>query len=166
MEKFRIHYKATYEDFLAASKAATYNTPTLVLIIAMGVISALTILALLTGWLALDNQRLLFYLLPPGMFVFFLVITPINLRREAKKSAQAAEEETWTISEKGIRIKKGEQTSKHPWVLFAKARQLPEHILLIYKANRASYIFIPMRAFENPQQRQAFERLIGQHLGK
>ncbi|MBG0788209.1 MAG: hypothetical protein H0S79_24235, partial [Anaerolineaceae bacterium] len=76
MARMTLKFKPDYDDYLNVSQAATFNRPTIVLVVVMGIVSIATILALGLGWLSVENERLLLYLLPPLMFIFFLLYTP------------------------------------------------------------------------------------------
>jgi hypothetical protein len=166
MGKIHLTFTPEYEDYLASSKAATYNRPTRILITAMGVISLATVLALMLGWLSPDNERLMFYVLPPGMFIFFLVFTPLNLRRRAVKAAKQAGPVTWCASKKALTFTEEDETTRLSWDLFIEARDIPGYYLIIYKANRADYLFLPKRAFETPAQERQFRALMESQLGE
>jgi hypothetical protein len=166
MDKIQLEFQPTYEDYLTVSRAATYNRPTRILIIAMGLISLATIAALLLGWLAPDNSRLLFFLLPPGMFLFFLIITPINLRRKAHQTAQDSTPVAWTVTTQTITIHEEDERIQQNWDLFADLQELPEHYLLFYQTNRSAYLFLPKRAFKTPAAEAQFREWAGNNLGE
>ena len=89
MAVLQMTFTPTEEDFRTVNTAATFNTATIVLIAVMAVVSLGTVLALALGWLPPDPARLPFYILPSGLFVFFLVFTPIDLRHKAGLSTVA-----------------------------------------------------------------------------
>ncbi|MBG0770104.1 MAG: YcxB family protein [Anaerolineaceae bacterium] len=165
MARMTLKFKPDYEDYLNVSQAATFNRPTLVLVILMGVVSIATILALGLGWLSVDNERLLLYLLPPMMFIFFLLYTPVNLRRTAKKSAKESVETEWRVNNAGIAVSKGEETTKYSWESFGYVEESEGHYLFFSRTNRANYIFIPKAAFTDPAEETAFRELVTEHLG-
>ena len=165
MARMTLKFKPEYEDYLSVNQAATFNRPTIVLVILMGILSIATVLALGLGWLSVDNERLLLYLLPPMMFVFFLLYTPINLRRTAKKSAKESVEIEWRVNNAGISVIKGEDTTKYPWESFSYTEEANGYYLLFSRTNRADYIFIPKAAFTDPTEETAFRELAIEHLG-
>ena len=165
MSRVNIKFKPDYDDYLNVSQAATFNRPTVVLVILMGLVSAGTLLALGLGWLAVENERLMLYLLPPMMFVFFLIYTPINLRRNAKKSAKESLEIEWKINNAGISQIKDEETTKYPWEMLSHAEETAGYYLLFSRTNRAEYIFIPKAAFAAPAEEETFRELALEKLG-
>jgi hypothetical protein len=136
-----------------------------VLVILMGLVSIGTLLTLGLGWLSVGNERLLLYLLPPMMFVFFLIYTPINLRRNARKSAKEALEIEWKINNAGISESKGEETTKYPWEMLSHAEETAGYYLLFSRTNRAEYIFIPKAAFAASVDEESFRELVLEKLG-
>jgi len=165
MSRLNIKFKPDYDDYLNVTQAATFNRPTVVLVILMGIVSAGTILALGLGWLSVDNERLLLYLFPPMMFIFFLIYTPINLRRTAKKSAKESVEMEWKVNNTGISQSKGEETAKYPWEMLNHAEETDGYYLLFSRTNRAEYIFIPKAAFADPADEKAFREMVIENLG-
>jgi hypothetical protein len=157
-------FKPTEEDALAVSRAATFNKPTIVLIGIMALVSLGTLLALAAGWMSPAGDRLLFYLLPPLTFIYFLIYTPIRLRRQARETAARDEESRWQVTEQGITIEKEEASDEHPWRSFSHAQELPEQFILFFAANRSEYIFLPKRAFSSSEQEEAFRNLLESHL--
>lgn len=160
-----LKFRPAYEDYLAVTKAATFNKATLVLIALMAVVSIATVIALITGWVSIESDRLMLYLLPPGAFVLFLLYTPIHLQRSARQSAEEAQEITWRAGSRGITIGEGEKTARHTWDAFGFMQELPEHFILFFKANRSTYIFIPKRAFESAEQEAEFRALVSAQMG-
>ena len=165
MSRLTLKFKPDYDDYLNASQAATFNRPTIVLVVLMGIVSIATILALGLGWLSVENERLLLYLLPPLMFIFFLLYTPINLRRAAKKVAKEGLEFEWRVNNAGISEVKGEKTIKYNWESFSLAEESDGYYLLFSRTNRSEYIFIPKAAFTEPDEEKAFRELVTEHLG-
>ena len=165
MARMTLKFKPEYEDYLAVTQAATFNRPTIILVILMGVVSIATILALGLGWLSVDNERLLLYLLPPMMFVFFLLYTPINLRRTAKKSAKESQEIEWRVNNGGIAVAKGEETTKYAWESFSLAEENDDYYLIFSRTNRADFIFLPKASFADPAEETAFREILIEHLG-
>ena len=165
MSRLSVKFKPDYDDYLNVTQAATFNRPTVVLVILMGIVSAGTIIALGVGWLSVDNEQLLLYLLPPMMYIFFLIYTPINLRRSAKKSAKESVEMVWKVNNAGISVSKGEETVKYPWEMLSHAEETEGHYLLFSRTNRAEYIFVPKAAFTEPVDETTFRETVIENLG-
>jgi hypothetical protein len=165
MARQKLTFKPTYEDYLAVSRAAMFNTATIVLLVLMGIMSALTILALAVGWLSFQSNQLLLYLLPPGTFIFFLIYNPIDIRRKARQSAEGDAKTSWQVTKNGITVTQGEETTKYPWESLAYAQELPEQYIIIIKANRSTYIFITKTAFNNSEEENEFRETVEGHLG-
>lgn len=165
MARLSLTFKPDYDDYRTVSQAATFNKPTVILIILMGLVSMGTLLALGLGWVTVSSERLLLYLLPPAMFVFFLIYTPINLKRTAQKAAKDPEEIHWRVGKAGISVSKGETTTKYTWEGLGYIEELEGHFMFFSRTNRAEYIFIPKTAFTDPAEEDAFRELAVEHLG-
>ena len=165
MARQKISFKPAYEDYFTVSRAAMFNTATIVLLVLMGIMSAATILALALGWLTANGDRLLLYLLPPGTFIFFMIYNPIDLRRKAKQAASTEDNTTWQVTKNGITVTQGEDEKKYPWDSLAQVQELPEHFIIFIKANRSTYIFINKSAFNSSEEENEFRETIESHLG-
>jgi hypothetical protein len=165
MTRLNLTFKATEEDDLAVSRAATFNKPTIVLVIIMAVISLGTLVALAVGWMNPAGDLLLFYLLPPLTFIFFIVYTPIRLRRQAREVAEKDQEAHWQVTAKGVAIEKETGDDEHPWKSFSHAQELPGQFIFFFAANRSEYIYLPKSAFVSPEQEESFRALVEEHLG-
>jgi hypothetical protein len=160
MARIQFQSKPQYEDYLTVNKAVTFNPPTVVLIIVMGIISAATFLGLILGWLSVESSRLLLYILPPAMFIFFMLYTPVNLRRRARQMANQADEIFWRLSNRGVTIDEGEESLKYKWETFSHVQELPNQYIFFFKANRAAFVFVPKTAFESQDKEEAFRDLL------
>ncbi len=165
MARQKLTFKPEYGDYLAVSRAAMFNTATIVLLILMGIMSAATILALALGWLSLESNRLLLYLLPPGTFIFFLIYNPIDIRRKAKQAASTEDETSWQVTKNGITVTQGDETNKHPWKSLSHIQELPGQYIFFIKANRSTYIFITKNAFNKSEEEDEFRETVESYLG-
>ncbi len=165
MARQKYNFKPKYKDYLAVSRAAMFNTATVVLLILMGIMSAATILALAVGWLSLESNRLLLYLIPPGTFIFFLIYNPIDIRRKARQSAEGDENTSWQVTKNGITVTKGDETTKYPWNALVQVQELPDQYIIFIKANRSTYIFITKNAFSDSEEEKEFRETVENHLG-
>ncbi|MDY6873005.1 MAG: hypothetical protein SVR81_03420 [Chloroflexota bacterium] len=112
------------------------------LLIIMALVSLGTLLALAAGWMNPTGELLLFYLLPPLTFIFFIVYTSIRLRRQARNVAAKDQESRWQVSAEGIIIDKSEGEEEFPWHSFSYAQGLPGQFIFFFAANRPEYIYI------------------------
>ncbi len=161
MARIKLSFKPDYEDYLAVSKAATFNKPTLILMGIMVLSTIITVVGILIGRLTLDPNRLLLTIIPPGMFIIFLIAAPINLRRKAKKLAAEKHIITWRVTNLGISIDDNGDNQKYTWEAFGLVQELSKHFILFFKSNRSKYIFIPKRNFVNAVEEKEFRDLLG-----
>ena len=166
MASLQIKFKPDYEDYLAIGKATTYNKNTIILLALMGVFAIGSLLSILMGWVAYEPDNLGLYLVPHGVYVFFLLYTPFHLRRTARQSASDAHEIAWQVTQRGISVNTGTDSDRHAWRSFHFAQELPEHYILYFKTNRVKTIFIPKRAFTSSVQESNFRELINKYLGR
>jgi hypothetical protein len=160
MARIKLSLEPDYEDYLAVSKAATFNKPTLILMGIMVLSTIITGIGILVGRLNLDSNRLLLTIIPPGMFIIFLIAAPINLRRKAKKLAAEKHIITWRVTNPGISVDEKGENQKYIWEAFGLAQELSEHFILFFKANRSKYIFMPKRIFANAAEEKEFRDLL------
>lgn len=166
MPSLSAKFQPTYEDFLRIKRTTTFNKPTLLLTILMGLVTIGTLLGLALGWIQTESNRLLLYLLPPGMFVFYLIYTPFDLRRQSSKLAEQNQTIKWRVSEEGITVDTDGESKKHFWEMLGTAQETDLDYILFFRANRSNYIFIPKRAFKTPALEQQFREMTTAKLGK
>lgn len=166
MASVQIKFKPGYDDFLAAGKATTYNKPTIVLLVIMGLFAIGSLASILLGWVNYQPDNMVLYLVPHGIYVLFLLYTPFQLRRTARQSAADSPEVAWQVTQRAISVKAGQDADRYLWHAFTFAQELPEHYILYFKTNRVKYIFIPKRAFTSKAQEDNFRELVQSNLGK
>ena len=166
MASIQIKFKPNYDDFLTVGKATTYNKTTIVLLVLMGIFAVVTLSGFLMGWMAYDPENLGLYLVPHGVYVFFLLYTPFHLRHTARQSANESPEVSWQVTQRGITIDTGKDSKRHLWRAFNLVKELPEYYILYFKTNRVSYVFIPKRAFTSTTQETTFREMVQADLGK
>lgn len=166
MPSLSAKFQPTYEDYLRINRTTTFNKPTLILMIMMGLVTIGTLLGLVLGWIQTDRNRLLLYLLPPAMFVFYLFYTPFEMRRQSRKLAEQVHTIKWRVGEDGITVDKDNESKKYLWEMLGTAQETDLDYILFFKANRSDYIFIPKRAFKTSALKQQFQEMTTANLGK
>lgn len=164
MARIKLTYQPDYENYLRINRATTYNKPTIVLAVVMGFMSIATVLGLAFGWID-AGSRILLYLLPPLMFIYFLIYTPIKLRRQAKELAEKNLTIEWRLSRAGITVDSNGEKQKYSWETFGATQELDQDYILFFKTNRSDYIFFPKDAFDNKDQEQQFREMVKTNIG-
>jgi hypothetical protein len=92
------------------------------------------------------------------LFVAFVVIPPLAFRREPK----FRDEYSLTFSSEGIHFRTTHIDSTLQWDLYTSAL-VDNHSYVLYYGWR-HFTLIPKRVFQNPEQRQLFERLLAENI--
>lgn len=166
MASVQIKFKPEYDDFLTVGKATTFNKTTIVLLVLMGVFAVITLAGIFLGWVAFDPNNLGLYLVPHGVYVFFLLYTPFHLRQTARQSAKGSHEIAWQVTQRGITVSRDGESNRHLWKAFTLIQELPGHYVLYFKSSRVKYIFIPKRAFTSNVQETSFREMTQASIGK
>lgn len=166
MQELKLKFHPTYLDYLNVNKATTFNKPSLILLGLMGIMTVYTLTGLTVGWINVDPSLLILYLLPPGMFIVFLIYTPFNLRKKAQEMADQDLTIEWHINEKGISVKKNGIQNAYQWEDFGLTQELDDHYIIFFKANRSKYIFLPKKAFSDPDYEQQFREWLTKKIGQ
>lgn len=166
MSNLSVKFQPTYEEYLRVKTITTYNKPTIVLLILIGILTIATLLGFIFGWLEAEMPLLIWYLLPPGMFIFYLIHTPLDLRGQAQSMAAKKSTIEWRISEAQISVHTDGSVNEHTWEMLGTAQETDDLFILYLKSNRSEYIFIPKRAFRNPTQQAEFREAVSAHLGE
>jgi len=166
MQELKLKFDPTYEDYLAINKATTFNKPSLVLLVLMGIMTVYTLTGLAVGWIDVDPSLLILYLLPPGMFIVFLIYTPFNLRKKAQEMADKELSPEWEIHDKGITIDRNGDEEEFQWEMLGVTQELDDHYILFFKANRSKYIFLPKKAFDDQADEKRFRAWVMEKIGQ
>lgn len=166
MQELNLKFHPTYEDYLSINKATTFNKPSLVLLVLMGIMTVYTLTGLAVGWIEVDSSLLILYLLPPGMFIVFLIYTPFNLRKKAREMADQELTIQWHIHAEGITIEMNGEQETHQWKTLAVTQELDDHYIIFFKANRSKYIFLPKKAFSDQGNEKQFREWITKKIGQ
>lgn len=166
MASIQVTFSPTYEDYLKVNRATTFNKPTLVLIGLMIITTLITLVGWYLGWLTVDSNRLLFFVLPPALFVFFMVYTMINLHRHAHQMAEQSPIITWYLDHAGIRVNESGQSQEFTWDHFSTAQDFGSYYILFFKSNPTQHLFILKSALTASGQEVLFRQLIAANLGK
>lgn len=166
MQELKLKFDPTYEDYLSINKATTFNKPSLVLMALMGIMTVYTLIGLAVGWIDVDSSLLILYLLPPGMFIVFLIYTPFNLRKKAQEMAEKDRTIEWHIHAKGITIDMDGEQETHQWKKLGSTQELDGHYIIFFKANRSKYIFLSKQAFSDQVNENQFREWITKKIGQ
>ena len=166
MRELKLKFHPTYEDYLSVNKATTFNKPSLILLGLMGIMTVYTLTGLAVGWINVDPSLLVLYLLPPGMFIVFLIYTPFNLRKKAREMADQNLTVHWDIDADGIRVEQDGEQNFHQWETLAVTQELDDHYIIFFKANRSKYIFLPKKAFSDPENEKHFREWLTEKIGQ
>lgn len=166
MQELKLKFHPTYEDYLSVNKATTFNKPSLILLGLMGIMTVYTLTGLAVGWINVDPALLVLYLLPPMMFVVFLIYTPFNLRKKAQELADQNLTIQWHINDKGISVEKNGKQNTYQWETLGVTQELDDHYIIFLKANRSKYIFLPKRAFSDPEDEKHFREWLTKKIGQ
>ena len=166
MRELKLKFHPIYEDYLTVNKATTFNKPSLILLGLMGIMTVYTITGLAVGWINVDPSLIILYLLPPGMFIVFLIYTPFNLRKKAQEMADQDLTIQWQINAEGIRVEKNGEQKIHKWESLGVTQELDEHFIIFFKANRSKYIFLPKKALSDPDDEKHFRKWLTKKIGQ
>jgi len=166
MARIEIEFTPSYEDYLKTSMATTFNKPTLVILLLMGLMTIFTLFEIIFGWTNMDTTRLIFYVAPPMMFIIFLIYTPIKLRRQARQMADKRSQYQWRITSRGITVDENGARNKYSWETLSLAQEMDQYFIIFMKENRSKYIFMPKSALVNAEQDAQLRELLALNLGK
>lgn len=166
MRELKIKFHPTYEDYLSVNKATTFNKPSLILLGLMGIMTIYTLTGLAVGWINVDPSLIVLYLLPPGMFIVFLIYTPFNLRKKAREMADRDLTVHWDINVDGIKVEQDGEQNTYQWDTMGVTQELDDHYIIFFKANRSKYIFLPKKAFSEPEDEKHFREWLTKKIGQ
>lgn len=108
--------------------------------------------------------ELLWLLLPPIFVIFAFIIQPAQLARRAMRHEQLAAETTWELDDAGVRISNRYGTSLIAWSTLSRMLITRGYYLLLGKANKNTFRFLPRRAFRSPKEEAVFVDMVTKYL--
>jgi len=94
------------------------------------------------------------------LFAAFVVVPPLVFRNQAK----FRDDYSLTFSQDGIHFRTAHIDSQLQWSLYSSAL-IDRYSYLLYYGSR-QFTVIPMRVFQNAEQKQSLERLLTQHVAR
>lgn len=108
--------------------------------------------------------ELVWLLLPPLFLVFVFFVQPSRVAKQAASNEQLITEATWELNDAGLQISSSFGSTHLEWEAMHKLVATREYYLLLLKANKNAFRFLPLRAFASAQDQHQFLELITSHL--
>lgn len=124
------------------------------------------IVLFLTGGETRSYVALYFLLMPLVYFAFIFWLNPTSTKRKIAASERLRSPSTWVAGMRTLTIKNAFKEHKLTWGDFSSLVEHPGYFLLTYRDKPRAYHFLPRRAFENPEQEQAFLELARQGIAQ
>ena len=108
--------------------------------------------------------ELLWLLLPPIFVIFAFIIQPTQMARRVMQHEQLAAETTWELDDAGVRISNHFGSSMIEWSTLSRMLTTRGYYLLLGRANKNTFRFLPRRTFPSPQEEAVFLDLVAKYL--
>jgi hypothetical protein len=165
-ETIRVRFTPNPGDYGRVMRAHTVRTRTVWLSLA-----AITILVFLFAWSSLTQSQgrdvLLWVVVIGAPLLATLVVfvwQPMRIRRQVQKQEQFRSDTTWQVDDSQIVIKTSYAETKLDWDTFGQVMETRDDFLLVYASSKRMVQFVPKRAFESPEQEEAFRMLLQRKL--
>ena len=108
--------------------------------------------------------ELIWLLLPPFFVLFTFFVQPSRFVRQAAGNEKLLSEAVWELSDEGVQFSSQFNSTHLGWEALNKLVTTREYYLLLIKANKNVFRFLPRRAFTSSQQQDQFLELVRNHL--
>jgi hypothetical protein len=108
--------------------------------------------------------ELVWLLLPPFFAAYIFWLQPNRMANQAVLNEQLVSKATWQVSDSGVVISSYYGSTEMEWDNLSKLVVTKEYYLLLSKVNKNAFRFLPMRAFNSPQEKEEFLQLVGNHI--
>ena len=100
------------------------------------------------------------------LFAAFAVFIwqPYRMKRQAEKEEQLRSEMIWEVDDTQVVITTSLAAAKMDWQVFRQVIETKTDFLLCMAASKHMVRFVPKRAFESPEQEEAFRALVRSKL--
>ena len=83
---------------------------------------------------------------------------------QAVLNEQLVSDATWQVNDSGIEISSHFGTTEMEWENLSKLVVTKEYYLLLSKVNKNAFRFLPIRAFNSPQEKEEFLQLVSRNI--
>ena len=154
-------FTPTTADYLVAMRLFMLKQRSTRLLLAVGVLMALFgVYSLFASNFQNWSTSLPAFLFIGIITLMLFVVNPYMLGKKIDKIERLHAEATWTVDEKGIRIKTSLEDSHLEWSVFSKFHEFKDYTLLVYSKNPNFFQLLPSRAFESTEQQEQFRTLL------
>jgi hypothetical protein len=108
--------------------------------------------------------QLVWLLLPPLFLVYVFFYQPSRMASQAMSNEQLAAEATWELTDSGVNISSRFGETQMGWDDLQKLVVTKSYYLLLNKANKNTFRFIPRRAFTSAQETEQFLAIVKEHI--
>jgi hypothetical protein len=108
--------------------------------------------------------ELIWLLLPPLFVAYIFWFQPSRMASQAVLNEQLVTEATWQVSDSGVEISSHYGTTEMEWENLSKLVVTKEYYLLLSKVNKNAFRFLPLRAFNSPQEKEDFLQLVSRNI--
>ncbi len=164
MTRLELHFIPTPDDFVTTFRDYAYRDRRTWVTLAVWLVATLVIIYFfLRGTFGGIFPGGLVFIFPV-YFLFRFLNAPNRIGKQVTGNPVYLSEVTWRVYERGLRITNREEEIELPWDEIMGVREITDHYLIFQKSNPRIFQFIPKRAFENPEQEEAFREWLQQHL--
>ena len=108
--------------------------------------------------------ELIWLLLPPLFVAYIFWFQPSRMASQAVLNEQLVTEASWQVSDSGVEISSHFGTTEMEWENLSKLVVTKEYYLLLSKVNKNAFRFLPLRAFNSPQEKEGFLQLVSRNI--
>lgn len=164
-QSLTLHFTPSQHDYAAVMRLFFWQRPgTRVILGFLALTFGLVMFFVVTKGSPLTVFELIWLLLPFLFVVFVFFFQPSRLASQAVQNEQLVTEATWEVSDAGVRISSRFGSTLLEWESLSKLLTTRDYYLLLSKANKDAFRFLPRRAFTSSQEQSLFLELVGKNL--
>lgn len=168
MNAIHFSFTPTQHEYIIATRAFLLRQPLYLLIVfVLGLVSSLLWLLFALGANSAEAMviGLPAFIVPFGLVVLFLIVTPIVIASGATKSEALASELRWEASDAGLQVAGTNTDTLLNWGLFKGVIETRRFFLLVFHQRRKLFQMIPKRAFASTEDEARFRALAKREIG-
>jgi hypothetical protein len=108
--------------------------------------------------------ELIWLFLPPLFAAYIFWFQPNRMASQAVLNEQLVTEANWQVSDSGVKISSHFGSTEMEWENLSKLVVTKEYFLLLSKVNKNAFRFLPLRAFNSPQEKEALLQLVAKYI--
>jgi hypothetical protein len=164
-QTIELHFTPTQADYSAVLRKFFWrHTSTKISLVALVGAFALVLYVVLSKGGPPSIYELFWLVLPPLFVVYIFFMQPRRIAHQAAQNERLMADVKWYVTPNGVEISSTFETTLLDWPSLSKLVEAGEYYLLLSKAKKNAFRFLPRRVFISSQDEEEFRELVQEYI--